>query len=60
MGGDSAVRSVGLRRVLVTLCFTEITSWGVLYYAIHCAGSGHLPRYWLVRTYRYGGFFFGS
>ena len=33
MGRDSAVRSVGLRRVLVTLCFTEITSWGVLYYA---------------------------
>ncbi|MGW4589668.1 MFS transporter, partial [Amycolatopsis thermoflava] len=23
----------GLRRVLVTLCVTEITSWGVLYYA---------------------------
>lgn len=23
----------GLRRVLVTLCLTEITSWGVLYYA---------------------------
>jgi MFS family permease len=24
---------VGLRRVLVTLCLTEVTSWGVLYYA---------------------------
>lgn len=27
------VRDVGLRWVLVTLCITEITSWGVLYYA---------------------------
>jgi MFS family permease len=24
---------VGLRRVLITLCLTQITSWGVLYYA---------------------------
>ncbi|PRC49190.1 MFS transporter, partial [Mycobacterium sp. ITM-2017-0098] len=23
----------GLRRVLLTLCLTEITSWGVLFYA---------------------------
>ena len=31
----SAVESVqvGLRRALVALCVTEITSWGVLYYA---------------------------
>jgi MFS family permease len=28
-----AVTRVGLRRVLVVLCATEITSWGVLYYA---------------------------
>ncbi|WP_407074794.1 MFS transporter [Saccharopolyspora sp. SCSIO 74807] len=27
------VSQAGLRRVLVTLCVTEITSWGVLYYA---------------------------
>jgi MFS family permease len=26
-------RDVGLRWVLVTLCVTEITSWGVLFYA---------------------------
>lgn len=25
--------ATGLRRVLITLCLTEITSWGVLYYA---------------------------
>lgn len=30
---SSAARGVGLRWVLVTLCVTEITSWGVLYYA---------------------------
>ncbi len=29
----TAVSRAGLRRVLVTLCITEITSWGVLYYA---------------------------
>lgn len=28
-----AARRIGLRGVLVTLCLTEITSWGVLYYA---------------------------
>ncbi|WP_027946805.1 MFS transporter [Amycolatopsis taiwanensis] len=28
-----AVSQAGLRRVLVTLCVTEITSWGALYYA---------------------------
>jgi MFS family permease len=31
----------GLRRVLVTLCATEITSWGVLYYAFPVL-AGHL------------------
>lgn len=30
---SSAVRGVGLRWVLLTVCVTEITSWGVLYYA---------------------------
>ena len=24
---------VGLRRILVTLCVTQVTSWGILYYA---------------------------
>ena len=37
MAADALVRpglsDAGLRRVLVTLCVTEITSWGVLYYA---------------------------
>src|SRR5690606_41963597 len=28
-----ALTGAGLRRVLVVLCVTEITSWGVLYYA---------------------------
>jgi MFS family permease len=31
----------GLRRVLVTLCATEITSWGVLYYAFPVL-AGHI------------------
>jgi MFS family permease len=30
---SSGLSSAGLRRVLVVLCVTEITSWGVLYYA---------------------------
>ena len=30
---SSAARGVGLRWVLLTVCVTEITSWGVLYYA---------------------------
>ena len=30
---SGVVSQAGLRRVLVTLCVTEITSWGVLYYA---------------------------
>lgn len=30
---SDVVSRAGLRRVLVTLCVTEITSWGVLYYA---------------------------
>jgi MFS family permease len=29
----AAMSQAGLRRVLATLCVTEITSWGVLYYA---------------------------
>src|SRR3954471_10354014 len=29
----SAARGLGLRWVLLTVCVTEITSWGVLYYA---------------------------
>lgn len=29
----AAAHGVGLRAVLLTLCITEITSWGVLYYA---------------------------
>ena len=29
----SAPDPVGLRRVLVTLCTTQVTSWGILYYA---------------------------
>jgi hypothetical protein len=29
----SSLPGSGLRRVLVVLCVTEITSWGVLYYA---------------------------
>jgi MFS family permease len=32
-GDHSAVRGVGLRCVLVSLCLGQITSWGVLYYA---------------------------
>ena len=32
-GDHSAVRGVGLRCVLVSLCLSQITSWGVLYYA---------------------------
>ena len=32
-GDHSAVRGVGLRCVLVSLCIGQITSWGVLYYA---------------------------
>jgi hypothetical protein len=28
-----ALSETGLRRVLVALCLTQITSWGVLYYA---------------------------
>jgi MFS family permease len=41
-----AAHSVGLRGVLFTLCLTEITSWGVLYYAFPvlqaeiCADTG--------------------
>ncbi|WP_433555577.1 MFS transporter [Pseudonocardia xinjiangensis] len=31
--GSDALSRAGLRRVLVVLCVTEITSWGVLYYA---------------------------
>lgn len=31
--GQVQARDVGLRWVLITLCATEITSWGVLYYA---------------------------
>jgi MFS family permease len=31
--GHAALGASGLRRVLVVLCVTEITSWGVLYYA---------------------------
>lgn len=27
------MKGAGLRRVLITLCLTQITSWGVLYYA---------------------------
>jgi MFS family permease len=30
----------GLRRVLAVLCVTEITSWGVLYYAFPVLGAG--------------------
>ncbi|MDQ3734477.1 MAG: MFS transporter [Actinomycetota bacterium] len=30
---DPALSRTGLRRVLVVLCVTEVTSWGVLYYA---------------------------
>ncbi len=30
---SDVVHRTGLRRVLVTLCVTEVTSWGVLYYA---------------------------
>ena len=37
---DTAHR-VGLRRVLVVLCATEITSWGVLYYAFPVL-AGHI------------------
>ena len=39
-----AAHGVGLRAVLLTLCVTEITSWGVLYYAfavLSPAISGH-------------------
>jgi MFS family permease len=38
-GHHSAVRGVGLRCVLVTLCLTQITSWGVLYYAFPVLSS---------------------
>nr|QEO74084.1 hypothetical protein [uncultured bacterium] len=31
--GTAAQPVTGLRRVLTVLCITEITSWGVLYYA---------------------------
>ncbi|MBC8090677.1 MAG: MFS transporter, partial [Pseudonocardia sp.] len=31
--GSGVLSRAGLRRVLVVLCVTEITSWGVLYYA---------------------------
>ncbi|TCO59271.1 MFS transporter [Actinocrispum wychmicini] len=37
---DAATRT-GLRRVLVVLCATEITSWGVLYYAFPVL-AGHI------------------
>lgn len=33
-----ALPAVGLRRVLLVLCATEITSWGVLYYAFSVLG----------------------
>jgi MFS family permease len=36
-----AAHRVGLRRVLVVLCATEITSWGVLYYAFPVL-AGHI------------------
>lgn len=38
--GTGAVRGVGLRTVLITLCGTEITSWGVLYYALTVLSVG--------------------
>lgn len=30
---SAAPAATGLRRVLVVLCVTEITSWGILFYA---------------------------
>ncbi len=38
-GDRSAVRGVGLRCVLVSLCLSQITSWGVLYYAFTVLSS---------------------
>ncbi|GAA4667982.1 MFS transporter [Amycolatopsis dongchuanensis] len=35
-----SLSTAGLRRVLVTLCVTEITSWGVLYYAFPVLAPG--------------------
>jgi MFS family permease len=32
-GGEPRADAAGLRRALIALCVTEITSWGVLYYA---------------------------
>jgi len=33
----------GLRRVLAALCLTEITSWGILYYAFTVLSVGGSP-----------------
>jgi MFS family permease len=41
MPAFDAAHRVGLRRVLVVLCATEITSWGVLYYAFPVL-AGHI------------------
>lgn len=38
-GDHSAVRGVGLRSVLVSLCLSQITGWGVLYYAFTVLSS---------------------
>jgi MFS family permease len=39
-GESGALTRAGLRRVLVVLCITEITSWGVLYYAFPVLAAG--------------------
>ena len=38
--GPGVLSEAGLRRVLVVLCVTEVTSWGVLYYALPVLAPG--------------------
>ena len=45
-----AAHGVGLRWVLLTLCVTEITSWGVLYYAFTVLSRADQCRHRLVRS----------
>lgn len=54
-----ALSRAGLRRVLIVLCVTEITSWGVLYYAFPVlapgiAGATGWSRAWVTAAFSTG------